>query len=313
LLVPVFYMFLNRKKFGPFFRNPFLEWGALAGFLLIILGITAYSYMNLPVFDFRPYKTGTNIVENMSIPEDAPGDEYEITLYYRKDGETRSFSVDSLPDSGWEWVRTESTLISKGYEPAISNFYIESVEDGTDYTYDILSDQGYTFMLVAWNLEKSSDKNFTRINRLADWSRHYGVNFICLTGSPEPAIRNFAEKTSADYDFYYSDEITLKTIIRSNPGLVLLKEGTILGKWHYRNIPDANELKEDLLSWSLENREGTKRNIISTGYLMALLLLVSLLKLLRSKQRTPEKAKRTDLPAGKLFSHKGEKRKKNVI
>jgi hypothetical protein len=108
-----------------------------------------------------------------------------------------------------------------------------------------------------------------------------GVNFICLTASPEPRIIEFIERTGASYDFYFSDEITLKTIIRSNPGLVLLKEGTILGKWHYRNIPHTDELKENLLSYSLELKQASHRNLVSYGYLMALLLMLSLLKLMR--------------------------------
>jgi uncharacterized membrane protein YphA (DoxX/SURF4 family) len=282
LLVFVIYLFFNRKKFSPFFGKKLLEWSTVAGFILIILGITAYSYLNLPIFDFRPFKIGANIEEKMSIPPDAPGDEYEITLYYQKDGATRSFPVDSLPDSSWEWVRTESTLISKGYEPPISNFFIESVDDGDDYTWDILYDQGYTFMIISYDLEKSSEKNISEFNRLAEWSKENDVNFICLTGSPEPVIRRFAGRTAAPYDFYYSDEITLKTVIRSNPGLVLLKEGTILGKWHHRNIPQVEELKSNLTSWSAQQQQKSKRSLITNGFFLAGLLLLASLRLIRS-------------------------------
>jgi hypothetical protein len=287
LMVFVIYLFFNRKKFKLFFGKKLMEWTALAGFIFIILGITAYSYLNLPVFDFRPFNTGTNIEEKMSIPPDAPGDEYEITLFYRKDGITRSFTVDSLPDSSWEWVSTESTLITKGYEPPISNFFIESVDDGNDYTYDILYDQGYTFLLIAYDLDKTSEKNIAGFNRLANWSAGNNVNFICLTGSPEPVIKDFAQRTDASYEFFYSDEITLKTVIRSNPGLVLLKEGTILGKWHHRNIPQPEELTENLLSWSAGQHQDAKRSLITKGFLLAGLLLLTALKLIRLRLATP--------------------------
>jgi uncharacterized membrane protein YphA (DoxX/SURF4 family) len=282
LMVFVIYLFINRKKFTLFFRKKLMEFATLAAFIVVILGITAYSYYNLPVFDFRPFNIGANIEENMSIPPDAPGDEYEITLFYQKDGITRSFAVDSLPDSSWEWVRTESTLISKGYEPPISNFFIESVSDGNDYTYDILYDHGYTFMLIAYDLNKSSQRNISGINRLADWSRDNGVNFICLTGSPEPVIKNFARRTNASYEFFYSDEITLKTVIRSNPGLVLLKEGTILGKWHYRNTPQPEELRSNLMSWSAEQHQDSRKSLITKGFLLAGFLLLTVLKLIRA-------------------------------
>jgi uncharacterized membrane protein YphA (DoxX/SURF4 family) len=294
LLVFVIYLFLNRKRFSLFFGKKLPEWITLGGFIVIILGITAYSYYNLPVFDFRPFSIGANIEEKMSIPPDAPGDEYEITLFYQKDGITRPFRVDSLPDSSWEWVSTESTLINKGYEPPISNFFIESVDTGNDYTYDVLYDQGYTFMLIAYDLNKSSEKNISGFNRLADWSRDNGINFICLTGSPEPVIRNFARRTDASYEFFYSDEITLKTVIRSNPGLVLLKEGTILGKWHHRNIPQPEELKSNLTSWSAEQQQDSKRSLITKGFLLAGLLLLTTLKLIRARITRPDMAVKPD-------------------
>lgn len=287
LMVFVIYLFINRRKFGRFFSKPAMEWSSVAGFIILILVITGYSYLNLPIIDFRPYNVGANIEEKMSVPPDAPGDEYDITLYYQKNGETRPFSVDSLPDSSWEWVRTESTLISKGYEPPITGFYIESVGDGTDYTMDILTDEGYTFMMIAWDLKKVSGKALPEIDQLAAWSAASGTNFICLTGSPEPEITDFKARTGADYDFYYSDEIILKTMIRSNPGIILLKEGTIIGKWHYRNLPDTGELKEKLLSWSLEQQTGKERSLVTLGYIMAALILILILNLIRLENARP--------------------------
>ncbi len=281
LMVFVLYLFLKRRLFSPFFNKPFAEWSTLLAFLLIILGISAWSYLNLPVIDFRPFNIGADINEKMDVPPDAPADEYEIILYYEKDGEEKAFSVDNLPGPDWEWVRTESTLISQGYVPKITDFYIESVYYGTDYTYDILNDPRYTFMLIAWNLEKSSVRNSDRINRLAEWSAELEVNFICLTASPVSQIENFKTETGASYNFFHSDEITLKTIIRSNPGLVLMKNGTILGKWHYRNIPHADELKGNLLSYCLEAQQKSKNNLIILGYLLGLFIILAILRIVR--------------------------------
>ena len=283
LMAFVLLVFLNRNQHGRFFKKHNYEWFTLAGFLIIILWIFSWSYRNLPVFDYRPFSIGSDINEKMSVPPDAPSDEYEITLYYEKDGETRPFSVDSLPGPDWEWVRTESTLISKGYEPEISDFYIESVDDGSDYTYIVMDNPGYTFILVSYNLDKSSEKTSDRINQIAEWSYGHGINFICLTASPVPEIDNFVTRTGATYNFYHSDEITLKTVIRSNPGLLLIKEGTILAKWHYRNIPHADELKGNLLSYSVEIQQKSKNRLITYGHILALLLVISLLRVIRNK------------------------------
>lgn len=288
LMIFVIYLFIKRKQFRPFFGNLIFEWTALAGLLIAIYGLFFYSYMNLPVIDYRPFSIGANIEEKMSVPPDAPADEYEIVLYYRKDGEIKAFSVDNLPATEWEWVRTESTLISKGYEPPVSNFFIESVDDGMDYTYDVLQQPGYTFILVAYNLDKSSVKNTGRINNVARWASDHGIDFICLTASPLPGINDFIERTGAGYKFYHTDEITLKTIIRSNPGLLLLKEGTILAKWHHRNIPHADEFNENLLSYSLDLYTASRHNLISYTFLLALLLIMALLKILRPKVNKPD-------------------------
>ncbi len=270
-------LFINRKKFKNFFRLRYYESGTVAIFFITILAIFSYSYRNLPVIDFRPFSIGSNIIEKMSVPPDAPADEYEITLYYTKDGETRAFSVDSIPDSSWEWVRTESILISPGYEPPITNFRIESITEGIDHTYDILEEGGYTFVMVAYDLDRSSRNNITRINQLAEWSSQRDIGFICLTSSPVPQIDEYIENTGATYDFYHTDEITLKTIIRSNPGLLLLKQGTIIGKWHNRNIPHADEVGDNLLSWSFESQQTSKNRLITIGYILSLLFAVTLL------------------------------------
>ncbi len=281
LMVFVIHIFIRRKTFPPFFTKPAKEWITVAGFLAGILLITAWSYMNLPVIDYRPFHIGADIEEKMSIPPDAPADEFEITLYYSKNGEVRAFPVDDLPGPEWEWVRTESTPISKGYEPPITNFFIESVDDGTDHTWDILHDPGYTFILVSCNLDRSNKRNTESINRLAQWSASNGASFIGLTASPLPQIEEYAERTGATWDFYHGDEITLKTIIRSNPGLILLKEGTVIGKWHHRNIPDTVGLKENLLSYSIGTQQQSNNNTVSLGYLLAFFLVLALLRLIR--------------------------------
>ncbi len=273
----VIHIFYYRKKFPPLFNNRIAEWSAVTLMILLTLGIFIHSYRNLPVIDFRPYSIGTNIPAKMEIPPDAPQDEYKTLLHYRKDGETKVFTVDSLPDSSWEWVKTENVLISEGYQPPITDFYIKTIPEDEDVTDFFLYHDGYTFMLISYDLTAASVKNQDKINELAQMAIDRGQDFICLTSSPLQQINLFRRETGAQYDFYHSDEIELKTIIRSNPGLVLMREGTILAKWHYNNIPEAKELEGDLLEFSLDKLRNRHSSAVTKGYLLALALLVSLL------------------------------------
>jgi hypothetical protein len=108
-------------------------------------------------------------------------------------------------------------------------------------------EKNYVFMLIAYNLDKSSRKPQDKINNLAGWAAENGLSFICLTSSLPEQSADFAEETGAPYEFFMCDEITLKTIIRSNPGLVVLKDGVIVGKWHYNDIPTPEEFKAEFM------------------------------------------------------------------
>lgn len=225
--------------------------------LFIIISIAyvstvVWSYNYLPIIDFRPYKIGENIVEGMTVPEGAPSDVYRNVYFYKNKntGKAEKFNDDNYPwqdTINWEFESMDDPiLVSKGYEAPIHDFFIETNE-GEDVTDYFLEDDNYSFMLVTYNLEKSSIKNQEKINNLADWALSEGYNFICLTSSSENQQIEFKSTTGAPYEFLLADEITLKTIIRSNPGLILLKSGTIMGKWHHNNIPNVTELSDKIL------------------------------------------------------------------
>ncbi len=245
ILIPTIIIFISRKKFRAIFNN-ITNWSIIGAFSIIIIGVSIYCYQHLPFFDFRPYKAGTYIPDGMIIPEDAPHAIYENYIYYKKDGVVKEFTMDNLPDSTWEWVESKSILIQQGYIPPIHDFAIYSVE-GDDITDLVLEDENYSFILVAYDLKESGTSAHEQINKLAEYCNKNDYLFICLTSSISEDIENFKNLTSATYDFYNMDEITLKTIIRSNPGLVLLKKGTIMGKWHYNDIPAIKELTENYL------------------------------------------------------------------
>ncbi len=230
-------------------RKPGVVLGAI--FTVAYIAVVFYSYNHEPVFDFRPYKIGVNIPDAMKIPENAPKEVYENTFYYKNKntGEVKKFTEQNYPwqdTVNWVYDNMESKLVKEGYKPPIHDFSIQSAE-GEDVTDFFIHDKNYVFMLIAYNLDKSSRKPQEKINNLAGWAMANGYSFICITSSLPDQSAAFAGETGAPYEFFTCDEITLKTIIRSNPGLLLVKDGTILRKWHYNDIPTPEEFKEGFM------------------------------------------------------------------
>ena len=219
---------------------------------VVYFGIVSHSYNHLPIFDFRPYKIGINIPEAMTTPEGAPQEVYENIFYYKNKntGEVKEFTEENYPwqdTANWAYDNMESNLIQEGYEPPIHDFTIETPEG--DNIIDFFTyDENYVFMLVAYDLSKSSTKSQETINTLANWALEQELSFICLTSSLQEESMAFAEANEAPYEFFNCDEITLKTMIRSNPGLLVIKDGNILGKWHYNDIPTPEEFQEEFMS-----------------------------------------------------------------
>ena len=228
--------------------RPWLSnWGAWIVTLLPILisfGISIYCYNLLPIIDFRPYKIGNNIIEGMQIPEDAPLDKYETTFFYEKDGIEQAFTLDNYPaeDSTWTFVRQESKLIEQGFVPPIHDFSIIT-EDG-DITDLVLEDAGYTLLVISHKVEKASTKNIKCVKSTIANAKKAGAKVIWLTSSYSDDIEKFKSEYGINDTFGATDDITLKTIVRSNPGLVLIKDATVIEKWHHNSLPTKDELNQ---------------------------------------------------------------------
>ena len=212
--------------------------------ILISFGISIYCYNLLPIIDFRPYKKGNNIIEGMQIPEDAPLDKYETTFFYEKDGIVKAFTLDNYPaeDSTWTFVRQESKLIEQGYVPPIHDFSIIT-EDG-DITDLILEDAGYTLLVISHKVEKASTKNIKCVKSTIENAKKAGAKVIWLTSSYSDDIEEFKSEYEINDTFGATDDITLKTIVRSNPGLVLIKDATVIEKWHHNSLPTKEKLNQ---------------------------------------------------------------------
>src|SRR6056297_1161691 len=264
LMIFTIVIFVHRNKYEVQWKS-INQWIAIAIPFIFSISLSLYCYFNLPILDFRPYHIGTHIPEKMIIPEDAPKAEYETILLYEKNGKVKEFTLENLPDSTWQWVETKNELISEGYIPPIHDFSIQT-PNGNDITDIVLNDTKFTFLMVAYDLNKTSTKNIDKINKLAEYCKESGkCNFICLTASVESVIQNFKDKTGAPYMFYATDEITLKTIVRANPGIVLIKKGTILDKWHHRNIPTIESMETMYLNNDKykNERKGSENEVLA--------------------------------------------------
>ena len=119
-------------------------------------------------------------------------------------------------------------------------------QDVAELEDEVLDDDNYTFLLVAHRLSQADDSTIDLINELYDYSVEYGYQFYCLTSSPDSDIEDWQERTGAEYPFCLMDDITLKTMIRSNPGLMLLKNGVVINKWSVNSLPDEYVLTDRL-------------------------------------------------------------------
>ncbi len=244
LLIPTAIVFIRRETFSSPF-NTKTDTIIVAGIVAAGLWINIHSYRHLPIHDFRPYKIGTNIVEGMAIPDGAPQAKYDTYLYYSKDGETKEFTLQNYPqDTSWTFVDSKNVLIEKGYEPPIKDFSIVSDEEG-DITDMVLADTNYSILVVAYSLPKTSYRHQDKLDELYAYCEQSGLGFRALTSSTSDELARYRDESGAKYPMYGTDPITLKTIIRANPGIVLLKRGTIVNKWHANDLPPLNELKSE--------------------------------------------------------------------
>ena len=257
---------------------------ALAGAGMLCLSV--YCYRHLPVLDFRPYAVGKNITEGMRLPEGAEPDQYEVTLKYKnkQTGEVQSFTEENYPwqdTLNWEYESSSERLVKKGYITPIHDLVIEHPTLG-NITEEILEDDNHTILAVAYNLTQSDVQYQPAINRLAEYAQEKGIRFYGLTSSSERDIETYKKRYHVPYEFCTADEIQLKTMIRSNPGVIILREGTILDKWAGKDVPDVKELQDtDLTAYCVYSREQMQR--IYLVYSIILLFFVAYLLIPRRK------------------------------
>jgi triosephosphate isomerase len=270
-----------RRNFRKVFRFLMIRhaWVVTLYSVFFILIFSILNLINLPFFDFRPYRVGVNIPQAMQLPEGAEAPEFETVFTLEKDGKQQTFTLDDYPeDTTWHFVDSETKLIKEGAVPAIQDFALQREEDGEDITDEVLADSGYTFLLIAPYLSEADDALADPINTLYEYCIDYGYSFYCVTSTQGQALEAWKDVTGADYPFCFADDVMLKTMVRSNPGLVLIKNGTIYGKWSAWNLPEEATLSGPLETLPLgqlnEMSPSQKAMRILLWYILPILCLV---------------------------------------
>ncbi len=257
LLVLIVYLFINRDKIYPITNHPGWQAGLFSAVFAASLFFGTFTYNYLPVIDFLPYKVGSSIPESMKIPEGAPLDEFLIIyqLKHKKTGETKSMSdkdymkLEVWKDENWEVVgEPEKQLLKKGYEAKIKDLII-SDGSGTDYTKEIVENPFYNLIVVAYNLKDVNEEAVARTNALAlNAVEQFNIRTVLLTSNSAQDAAVFSKKMKLFMEVFYADAVPLKSMVRANPGVLLLKNGVIVNKWHYHNLPSFDELSKTYFS-----------------------------------------------------------------
>lgn len=237
LFVLILILFFKREYITPILARASHRWIIFLSFMLCFT-FAYYVLMHLPLIDFRAYKVGTNIAEKMEVPEGAPEAVYDYHWKFMVNGEEQTVTTrGSYPQVEGEFVGVETDLVQKGYEPPIHDFSIE--RDGDNYTSEMLSEEKL-IMIVAYSLGRSETEGLSKMNTVVEQAKAEGYRVIGLSASGDELKEQIKDQYDLDIEFYFSDETALKTIIRSNPGIVKLHKGTILQKLHWS---DAEKLE----------------------------------------------------------------------
>lgn len=235
LLVFILILFFGRKYITPLF-SPKTNWIVGGVALLACVLFANHVLAHLPSVDFRPYKIGANIQEGMSVPEDAPKPIYEYAWRFKVDGEEQIYVTEGdYPTVDGEFVDVETTQIQAGYEPPIHDFTIE--QEGQDYAAELLEEDKLV-MVIAYDMAKSDLEAFEEVAEVTAKAKQKGYKVIGMSASSNDMANKIIDTYGLDFEFYFTDETTLKTIVRSNPAILVLSEGTIRQKVHYNDFDE---------------------------------------------------------------------------
>ena len=257
ILIPVVLTFIFHKRFTDLISNK-KSIVILSVLTVMIVGLSVHALRHLPPIDFRPYKIGVTLLgEKCSdIQRTSNVKTYQYADFKNlQTGEHQEFDiVNNYPDyTIWEYnpdvpIRIVEEKLDVPQNDSLQNTYIVDnmmfMTGSDDATCDIITDTSYVFMAIHYDLLQSNPKNQSKVNAVYEFAQKQGYAFYGATSSLEDVIAKYSEDYGATYPFVSADDILLKTIVRSNPGLVLMKNGKIIDKWHHNDIPTIEDLQK---------------------------------------------------------------------
>lgn len=175
------------------------------------------------------------------------------------------------------------SAILESADPTFADFYLMD-ENLDDVTESLLADSGYTFLLISPHVEDASDDYMDLIDDVFDYCAHWGYNMMGVTSSGRDAVRQWTENSGSELKFVFCDEIPLQTMIRSNPGLVLLHDGVLVNKWGHARIPQDAELSgplSDISVGSIPEPDPLRTPWAVAGLFILPLLMIALIDKLK--------------------------------
>ncbi|WP_298345071.1 BT_3928 family protein [uncultured Algibacter sp.] len=268
LLVLILILFFGVKHIKPVFGKLPTTVLALLGFI-VSLWFGYHVLMHLPTIDFRAYAIGKNIQEGMTVPEDAPKPIQEYSWKFNVNGEEKVFKTSgSYPSVEGDFIGVETKVIQEGYTPPVVDFSIES--DNEDLTTHFL-EQDNLVVVVSYSLEKIERDGALKLKALQDTARKNNYQIIGLTASGADAKKRINEAYNLDLEWYLCDEKALKTVVRSNPGIIELDKATVKQKVHWNDIEDLKLPKverkpepkkaEEIIAYFINGEISTKEDV----------------------------------------------------
>ncbi len=245
LLIMSSYIVRQQKHFSSFFQNS--QWAYITAGLAIFVSFAfeAHNYFHLPIWDFRPYKVGTYIPDAM-VEIQPPVYENQLIYKNKNTGEEKTF-IDEFPDGDeWEFVDRKQIVLEKGIPAPIHDFILTSNE-GEDLTSQILDFEKPILLFVINDLDKVKNHGVEALKSFINQSDQTNeINYAFLSSSSDEQLELWKSEQGLIGTNLAGDETMLKTMIRSNPGVVLLRKGTIMGKWNFRDFPTYEKLEARL-------------------------------------------------------------------
>lgn len=235
--VLVVIVFFNRHSFKKAFTSKG-EWAIIGVAVVLVVYFQVYNYNHLPMVDFRAWKVGNKMINENPEPM-----KYYLTYQNKETGERKEFLSPNYPYDDSVWMSKWEFVSQRIEDPNPKLHNLAILDDyGADVTSQFIENPDFQFLLIAYDLSKVKSKNFDKINEFYNKCDDLGISFIVLTSSTPEEVQQFKKRVNAaDFEFYFSDDTELESIVRANPGLVLLKDAVVLGKWHHNDFPDFQE------------------------------------------------------------------------